>query len=128
MVATFKENEMEALDISEDEFAKAHVRHLVGGRAEVKDERVFRFGMSLLSWTGLMAGKVRVGSRSAIRVGDVTGRRVSGRLTVAEFPERPNALGKFLNGLRKDLNISMFHYRNHGAGEFLALLYNRDIS
>jgi threonine dehydratase len=46
LVQTFKENEMEALDLSEDEFAKAHVRHLVGGRAEVKDERVFRFGTS----------------------------------------------------------------------------------
>lgn len=62
---------MEALDISEDEFAKAHVRHLVGGRAEVKDERVFRFGMSLLSWTDLMAGKAKVGSRSAVGVGEM---------------------------------------------------------
>lgn len=35
---------MEAMDLSEDEFAKAHVRHLVGGRAGVVDERVFRFG------------------------------------------------------------------------------------
>lgn len=39
------------------------------------------------------------------------------RADASEFPERPNALGKFLNGLRKDLNISLFHYRNHGAGE-----------
>lgn len=37
---------MEALDLSENEFAKSHVRHMVGGRSGVKDERVIRFGES----------------------------------------------------------------------------------
>ncbi len=32
-----------------------------------------------------------------------------------EFPERPGALMKFLNRLGGRWNISMFHYRNHGA-------------
>jgi len=32
-----------------------------------------------------------------------------------EFPERPGALAKFLAGLGARWNISMFHYRNHGA-------------
>jgi threonine dehydratase len=32
-----------------------------------------------------------------------------------EFPERPGALAKFLNNVRSDWNISLFHYRNHGA-------------
>ena len=32
-----------------------------------------------------------------------------------EFPERPGALLKFLDGLGHRWNISMFHYRNHGA-------------
>lgn len=32
-----------------------------------------------------------------------------------QFPERPGALLKFLNGLSADWNISLFHYRNHGA-------------
>jgi threonine dehydratase len=32
-----------------------------------------------------------------------------------EFPERPGALLAFLEGLRDDWNISLFHYRNHGA-------------
>lgn len=32
-----------------------------------------------------------------------------------EFPERPGALLKFLEGLRLDWNISLFHYRNHGS-------------
>lgn len=32
-----------------------------------------------------------------------------------QFPERPGALPKFLEGLQPDWNISLFHYRNHGA-------------
>jgi len=32
-----------------------------------------------------------------------------------QFPERPGALLKFLNGLSSSWNISLFHYRNHGA-------------
>ncbi len=32
-----------------------------------------------------------------------------------EFPERPGALMKFLNTMRPDWTISIFHYRNHGA-------------
>ena len=32
-----------------------------------------------------------------------------------EFPERPGALLNFLNRLEHDWNISLFHYRNHGA-------------
>ena len=32
-----------------------------------------------------------------------------------EFPERPGALLNFLNQLGDRWNISLFHYRNHGA-------------
>jgi len=32
-----------------------------------------------------------------------------------QFPERPGALLKFLNHMGRDWNISLFHYRNHGA-------------
>jgi len=32
-----------------------------------------------------------------------------------EFPERPGALVKFLESMRHSWNISLFHYRNHGA-------------
>lgn len=32
-----------------------------------------------------------------------------------EFPERPGALLNFLNGVGSTWNISLFHYRNHGA-------------
>jgi threonine dehydratase len=65
-----------ALDLTDNEMAKLHLRHLVGGRAaNVADERLLRF----------------------------------------EFPERPGALMRFLNAMQSDWNISLFHYRNHGA-------------
>jgi threonine dehydratase len=31
------------------------------------------------------------------------------------FPERPGALMRFLAALHPNWNISLFHYRNHGA-------------
>ena len=37
------------------------------------------------------------------------------RLIRFEFPERPGALTKFLDGLPEGWNISLFHYRNHGS-------------
>lgn len=65
-----------ALDLSENEMAKLHLRHLVGGRApQAEHEVVYRF----------------------------------------EFPEKPGALMKFLDTMEHDWNISLFHYRNHGA-------------
>jgi threonine dehydratase len=65
-----------AEDLSANEMAKLHVRHLVGGRsAAVRDERLYRF----------------------------------------ELPERPGALLDFLDRLGGRWNISLFHYRNHGA-------------
>ena len=32
-----------------------------------------------------------------------------------EFPERPGALMRFLDAMSQGWNISLFHYRNHGA-------------
>jgi len=32
-----------------------------------------------------------------------------------EFPERPGALLRFLENLPQDFNVSLFHYRSHGA-------------
>jgi threonine dehydratase len=64
------------LDLTDDELAKLHIRHLVGGRSSLaRDERLFRF----------------------------------------EFPERPGALMRFLSSMSPSWNISLFHYRNHGA-------------
>jgi len=54
---------------------------------------------------------------------------IGGRQVVAnervfrfEFPERPGALRRFLQGIHGEWNISLFHYRNHGAdlGKVLA--------
>ncbi len=64
------------LDMTDNEMAKMHVRHMVGGRSvNASDEVLYRF----------------------------------------EFPERPGALLKFLNTIGEEWNISLFHYRNHGA-------------
>jgi threonine dehydratase len=63
-------------DLTDNETAKLHVRHMVGGRASGgKRELLYRF----------------------------------------EFPERPGALLRFLSVLGTGWNITMFHYRNHGA-------------
>lgn len=37
------------------------------------------------------------------------------RLYRFQFPERPGALLQFLDGMAQGWNISLFHYRNHGA-------------
>jgi threonine dehydratase len=66
----------ETLELTDNEVAKLHVRHMVGGRSpEVANEQLCRF----------------------------------------EFPERPGALMAFLDKLGGRWNISLFHYRNHGA-------------
>ena len=66
----------ETVDLSNNEMAKLHVRHMVGGHAP------------------------GVGNEMACRF---------------EFPERPGALMEFLDKLGGRWNISLFHYRNHGA-------------
>ena len=67
---------IEACDLTDNEMAKLHVRHLVGGRAPAAEhELLYRF----------------------------------------EFPERPGALMHFLDSMSRGWNISLFHYRNHGA-------------
>ncbi|MCW8936053.1 MAG: threonine ammonia-lyase, biosynthetic [Gammaproteobacteria bacterium] len=64
------------LCMSDNEMAKLHVRHMVGGHAnKIENEVLYRF----------------------------------------QFPERPGALLDFLAHIGKRWNISLFHYRNHGA-------------
>ena len=48
-----------------------------------------------------------VGGRAAGLAGE--------RLLRFEFPERPGALLRFLDGLAAGWNMTLFHYRNHGA-------------
>lgn len=76
LVEMLQKQEFPVVDLTDNELAKLHIRHMVGGHCEqVTDEVVYRF----------------------------------------EFPERPGALFNFLNKLGGRWNISMFHYRNHGA-------------
>jgi threonine dehydratase len=76
IAADFASAGFQALDLTDDELGKLHLRHMVGGRSALaKKERLFRF----------------------------------------EFPERPGALMRFLSSMHPDWNISLFHYRNHGA-------------
>jgi threonine dehydratase len=96
VLTTLESEGMKGVDISDDELAKTHGRYMIGGKCEVPNERVFRFGKC---------------SRSTLSIDtDFT--------VASEFPERPNALRNFLIGLHKGWNISLFHYRNHGAGGF----------
>ncbi|HUA82055.1 MAG TPA: threonine ammonia-lyase, biosynthetic [Dyella sp.] len=72
----FRANGFGVLDLTDDELAKLHLRHMIGGRSPLaRDERLYRF----------------------------------------DFPERPGALARFLDRMHPDWNISLFHYRNHGA-------------
>jgi len=76
LLSELRRARIEASDLSDNEMAKLHVRHLVGGHAPTaENEILYRF----------------------------------------EFPERPGALMKFLNSMSHGWNISLFHYRNHGA-------------
>lgn len=76
LLVALEKHDLPVLDLSDNEMAKLHIRHLVGGRApQAKNEVLYRF----------------------------------------EFPERPGALMKFLNSMSHAWNISLFHYRNHGA-------------
>jgi threonine dehydratase len=76
IVRNLRRHGLTTLDLSDNEMAKLHTRHMVGGRAPfAKNELLYRF----------------------------------------EFPERPGALMRFLEAMRSDWNISLFHYRNQGA-------------
>ncbi len=76
IVFKLEKNGYDVVDMTDNEVAKLHIRHMVGGHApRVNGEIVYRF----------------------------------------EFPERPGALLAFLTRLAGRWNISMFHYRNHGA-------------
>ncbi|MES2684907.1 MAG: threonine ammonia-lyase, biosynthetic [Pseudomonadota bacterium] len=72
-------------DLSHNEMAKMHVRYMVGGRLPA-------------------AG---VGGRAPGLEDE--------QLFRFEFPERPGACLAFLDAVGSAFNISLFHYRNHGA-------------
>ncbi|HFD12039.1 MAG TPA: threonine ammonia-lyase, biosynthetic [Crenotrichaceae bacterium] len=76
IIQQFSQAGLSAIDMTENELAKEHIRYMVGGHMpDIHNERIFSI----------------------------------------EFPERPGALLDFLTVLNKRWNISLFHYRNHGA-------------
>jgi threonine dehydratase len=76
LVKMLESHQLPAIDLTNNEVAKLHLRHLVGGHApQAEHEVIYRF----------------------------------------EFPEKPGALMNFLDTMGHDWNISLFHYRNHGA-------------
>lgn len=77
LVEGLRELDYPVVDLTDNEMAKLHIRHMVGGHrsAVVGNELLYRF----------------------------------------VFPERPGALMNFLTKLGNRWNISLFHYRNHGA-------------
>ena len=76
LLAAFRQHGFGVLDLTDDELAKLHLRHMIGGRSPLAhDELLYRF----------------------------------------DFPERPGALTRFLDRMHPHWNISLFHYRNHGA-------------
>jgi threonine dehydratase len=62
-------------------------------------------------------------------VGGRTPHVTAERVCRFEFPERPGALMQFLDALGGRWNISLFHYRNHGAdfGRVLAAFEVPDV-
>lgn len=44
VLATLEQEGMKGFDISDDELAKSHGRYMVGGRHDVSNERLVRFG------------------------------------------------------------------------------------
>ena len=76
LIIQLKEKGYDVVDLSNDDVAKMHIRHMVGGHApQAVNEVIYRF----------------------------------------EFPERSGALLHFLTEMGERWNISLFHYRNHGA-------------
>ncbi|MDF7675821.1 threonine ammonia-lyase, biosynthetic [Neisseriaceae bacterium ESL0693] len=59
-------------------------------------------------------------------VGGRTEKVAHERLFSFEFPERPGALARFLASMQSDWNITLFHYRNHGA-DFGRVLVGIDV-
>ncbi|HEY4201887.1 MAG TPA: threonine ammonia-lyase, biosynthetic [Devosiaceae bacterium] len=86
---------------------------LRGGEAEKQEI------MALLRDSGHEVVNLTDNELAKLHIRYMVGGRVDGLeaelLYRFEFPERPGALLKFLEGLRSDWNISLFHYRNHGS-------------
>ena len=56
-----------------------------------------------------------VGGRLPRSINEISNGEYKELLYRFEFPERPGALMRFVNSMRPEWTISIFHYRNHGA-------------
>ncbi|MFN9659360.1 MAG: threonine ammonia-lyase, biosynthetic [Cyanobacteriota bacterium] len=83
LISSLEAEGFPCLDLSENELAKLHLCHMVGGRLPASAAPARQQGRELLYRF--------------------------------EFPERPGALMAFVSALHPNWNISIFHYRNHGA-------------
>ena len=87
--------------------------NLPGGKAEKRDL------VAVLEQAGYRVADMSDNEMAKVHVRYMVGGRATGlpdeRLYRFQFPERPGALMKFLEALGDDFNISLFHYRNHGA-------------
>lgn len=97
-------------------FVGVSVKDLAARKALQKSFRSAGFHCIDLSDNALAKEHVRhmVGGRSSLIVNEI--------VYSFEFPEKPGALMKFLSVIAGRWNISLFHYRNHGAdhGKVLA--------
>ena len=56
-----------------------------------------------------------VGGRLPLNLKEMNDKNFVELLYRFEFPERPGALINFLNNMKSNWSISVFHYRNYGA-------------
>jgi len=97
IISELEAERYQVLDMTHNDTAKLHIRHMIGGHFTTTENA----------------------PASADKDGPVAGdggtQRGTERLFRFRFPERPGALLDFLNGMGEQWNITLFHYRNHGA-------------
>jgi threonine dehydratase len=91
-------------------FCGVELREGNSERAELIDQLVGK-GFEVVDLTDNETAKLHI----RYMVGGHAPQVENERLYRFEFPERPGALLDFLKGLSRGWNISLFHYRNHGA-------------
>ena len=74
-------------------------------------EKLARKGIQCTDLTDNELAKIHARYMVGGRVPELTNER----LFTFEFPERPGALGNFLDQIGSTWNITLFHYRNHGS-------------
>ncbi|WP_423908271.1 threonine ammonia-lyase, biosynthetic [Candidatus Spongiihabitans sp.] len=95
--------------------AEAHI--FVGVQIKHRDEidelikKLAAKGIASLDLTENELAKIHARYMVGGRVPEITNERIFS----FEFPERPGALGKFLDQIGTTWNITLFHYRNHGS-------------